>query len=57
MLKSFINKLIDFFGSKDWEPYAGKEGLIMRRRLPGRWEYRAPTAAEIEEELLWQAIK
>lgn len=57
MINSFINRLLDIIGSKDWEPYAGTTGLVMRRRLPGHWEYRAPTLEEAEDESMWQAIK
>jgi hypothetical protein len=57
MLKSLLNKLIDIFGSKDWAPYQSADGLVMRRRLPGRWEFRTPTARELHDELDWQSIK
>jgi hypothetical protein len=57
MLKTLANKFLDIVGSKHWEPATKDGALVMRRRLPGRWEYRAPTVEEMDEEIKWQAIK
>ena len=57
MLKTLLNKLMDAIGSRHWEPTIKDRALVMRRRLPGRWEYRAPTSEEMEEEIMRQAIK
>jgi hypothetical protein len=57
MLNKIINKLLDIFGPKDWDQFIGPDGLVMRRRLPGRWEYRSPTPAEVEDIAFWQALK
>ncbi|MDK4729351.1 hypothetical protein [Rhizobium phaseoli] len=57
MFKNIATKLFDIIGSKDWRPHLGKDGLVMRRRLPGQWEYRTPTVEEIEEAISWQAVK
>lgn len=57
MLKTIIDKLLDAVCSEQWEPTIKDRALVMRRRLPGRWEYRAPTSEEMEEAATWQAIK
>jgi hypothetical protein len=57
MLKSLANKILDIFASKEWNVHLRKGGLVMRRRVPGGWEYRALTREEMEEALMWQAIK
>lgn len=56
MLNKIMNALIDIFGSKDWETVILSDGVVMRRRLAGRWEYRAPTREEVEDRAFWQAL-
>ncbi|WP_155773388.1 hypothetical protein [Rhizobium leguminosarum] len=57
MFKSLANRFFDIFGSKEWAPHLLKGELVMRRRLPGRWEYRDLTPDETEEMVVWQAVK
>lgn len=57
MLNLLWNRLLDAIGSKKWDYHRGKNGIVMRRRLPGRWEYRALTTEEMFEEESWQSIK
>jgi hypothetical protein len=55
---SLANKIIDMFASSDWSHCLLRNGdMVMRRRLPGRWEYRQMNPQETEEALMWQAIK
>ena len=58
MLKSIANMFLDIFASKDWRHCLLRNGdLVMRRRLPGRWEYRDMTPEEAEVMFMWQATK
>lgn len=57
MLKSIVNKLLDVFASKEWRVCLHDGRMVMRRRIPGQWEYRAMTPEELDEALLWQAVK
>ena len=57
MLKSIVNKLLDAFVSKDWRHCFHGGRMVMRRRLPGRWEYRNMTVEELDDALMEQAIK
>lgn len=57
MLSSLANKIIDFFASADWQPHLRNYEMVMRRRLPGHWEYREMNAEETEKLMAWQAIK
>jgi hypothetical protein len=58
MLNKIMNALIDFFFSDQWDHHVDRDGIaVMRRRLPGRWEYRSPTAEELEELWYYTAAK
>jgi hypothetical protein len=56
MLNKIMNALLDIFGSKEWTDIVQGDRIIMRRRINGRWEYRAPTANEVDERAFWQAL-
>lgn len=57
MLTKLMSSLLDLLSSKHWLPVFHSGGMIMRRRIDGRWEYRSPTAAEMDDINYNQAIK
>ena len=54
MLKALLNWLRrDLDWREDWT----REGLRMKRRVSGIWEYREPTEAERYAEEMWKAVR
>ncbi|WP_176439382.1 hypothetical protein [Rhizobium esperanzae] len=57
MLKSIANKILDILCSKEWNPQLRNRKLLMRRRVPGGWEYREMTSEEMEDLIAWHVMK
>jgi hypothetical protein len=68
VLADLYEGLIDLTGAKDWEPWTAifdvdlidgtrSSGPVMRRRVPGRWEYRACTNDELNDHMWMWSIR
>ncbi|WP_198388427.1 hypothetical protein [Rhizobium etli] len=42
---------------KEWDPQLRNCKLLMRRRVPGGWEYREMTSEEMEDLIAWHVMK